>query len=123
MPSKTEVAALLKDAKARIEKHWIQGQMADGRGGVCSIGALQNSMNAANQVWYDSGEGLDLYEQAMSALAYQMYPANNDFYDSRGHNSGGRGHEVIHFNDHPTTTKDMVLDRFDDAIKCLEKAE
>lgn len=91
------VAALLRDARALVEKSWYTDtygkQHSDGSNGYCMVGAIMAAGRNINP---------EIRLHALGCLEHTLM--------------GG----VAAFNDHPGTTHDMVLSVFDEAIEFAE---
>jgi hypothetical protein len=84
------VHELLVDGRNRLAAgHHLKGELEDGRGGYCALGALM--------VDYDV-DSTKHYTAAIGALDTAC------------------GQDVVHYNNAPETTKDDVLGVFDKAI-------
>jgi hypothetical protein len=99
MPNET--VRLLKDAKSVINapENWIKGQLGNGGGGYCILGAM-------SKVWINSG-GVKEDWYTIAGLMQACLPTARL--------------TIARFNDHMLTTHADVMALFDRAIKKAEK--
>jgi hypothetical protein len=93
------LSTFLKKATARIKRRWIKGDLNDGHGGVCMLGALDAAQRSARM--YDHS-----IERQAKALLWQII---------HSHKRWDRYLCIPEFNDSASTKKKDVLSVFTEA--------